>query len=112
MWRLLGFVRFCLVVNLACGVHALTSPGVLNAQTGSITGTIRDGSGTVVKYALVTATSLSTAATKGFIGRVPSALNGTFTFRGLPAGSYFLCAQVPVMTYGPNDDHFVDSCIW
>ena len=67
-----------------------------------------------MKYALVTASSTGAAAGgKGVLKIVPTnPATGVFQFVGLPPGTYRLCAQVPQMVYGANEDRFTDSCLW
>lgn len=94
---------------------SLGAPGwsQTTASTSSIEGSVREDKGGAVKYALVTVSSAATPGAKPFLKSVPTApATGIFRLTGLPAGTYRLCAQVPTMIYGANEDQFTDNCIW
>jgi hypothetical protein len=73
--------------------------------TGSISGTVGENKGHP-------APALITATAPGVVKHAVSLANGVFTVKNLPAGTYTLCAQVPGTYYAPNDDPFVDNCLW
>lgn len=73
------------------------------ANTASIAGKTIEENGAPVR-ALVTATA------RGALVRVSSGLDGAFTFTGLAAGSYRICAQPLSGAPGPRQDPLVDSC--
>lgn len=85
-------------------------PDTLSAQapntpnTASISGKVREDTGAAVR-------SIVTATSGNFFQRAFTGADGTFQFTKLPSGSYFLCAQTPLMS-GPKDDPFIDSCAW
>jgi hypothetical protein len=85
---------------------------MLAAQsTGSISGHILSEEGRTLRAAV----TLSFAAPRGFPApphRVFTGTNGAFTFSRLPAGSYFLCAQIAAAEAAPADSPYVDTCVW
>lgn len=74
-------------------------------NTASLAGKVRDEKGLPVRAIVHANSGLSQQHT--FAGP-----DGAFQFTKLPAGTYFLCAQVPLTSLGPKDDPFVDSCAW
>jgi hypothetical protein len=73
--------------------------------TASVAGILRDEGGAPVQ-GLVT---LSNAALQQ---RVTTRFDGTFEFASLPTGRYLLCARPAPFLARPNDEPFVDSCLW
>jgi len=91
----------------------LVTPRSLLAQTGSLTGTVTDGSGTPFANVAIQAAN---AETKTFYYATSSSI-GAFTISGLPAGRYFIVIDVKVglyrnaVTVGPGETVRVDARI-
>ena len=79
-------VRLLAVAVFAAGLAAAPAA----AQTGRITGTVRDFRGVAMSGAVVTVTNQATGATS----RATSAANGTYTVADLPPGSYTVAAAL------------------
>ena len=75
------------------------------ANSASVAGAVRDEAGTPVE-------AWVTIATKGLRQRALTAPDGTFQFRNLKMGKYSICAQPTGRNAKPQDDPFVDSCLW
>src|SRR5580698_1361717 len=83
------------VLNLMCGL--LLVLGLVNSQsigqttTGTISGTITDGTGSIIPNANITVTSVQT----GIVQSVRSNESGNYVFPALAVGDYTLAAAAP-----------------
>ena len=73
-----------------------------SGSTGSVQGTVTTEAGKAIAGALVTAVGIGLPPRSQ---TAQSAADGSFTVKGLPAGSYSLCVQIP-------GDGYLDPCIW
>ena len=72
-------ITFCILLSLAAKVNA-------QIATGSLTGTVKDASGAVVRGAAITLTNDST----GVVARTRSTSTGTYVFEAVNPGTYTL----------------------
>src|SRR3984885_16268346 len=85
----------CTVLNLMCGL--LLVLGLVNSQcigqttTGTISGTITDGTGSIIPNAIITVTSVQT----GIVQSVRSNESGNYVFSALAVGDYTLATVAP-----------------
>ena len=86
--RLRLSIGVLLIVGMFEGTNHLLSQGIV---TGSITGTVQDPSGAVVKDGSVSAVQNSTNSTS----RTRTGPNGAFQLPGLPIGTYTLMVEAP-----------------
>ena len=83
------------VLNLMCGL--LVVLGLVNSQcigqttTGTISGTIMDGTGSIIPNAIITVTSMQT----GIVQSVRSNESGNYVFPALAVGDYTLATVAP-----------------
>ena len=89
-------------------IYLIFSSALLYSQsTGGIGGKLVDDSGTIVALSTVTASLQGTSGSGSFppTYTVKTSTDGTFTFSGLGAGTYRLCAQKPSAS-------LLDPCLW
>jgi iron complex outermembrane receptor protein len=81
------FLSFAVLATVAAFLYGAPAA----AQTGRISGVVRDGRGLAVSGATITATNQATGASS----RATSATDGSYTVAGLAAGVYTVAASLP-----------------
>ena len=89
----------------AVQAQSATANTVTAGNSATIAGTVRDEAGVAVE-------AWVTIATKGLRQRALTASDGTFRFPNLKMGKYAICAQATGRNAKPQDEPFVDSCLW
>jgi hypothetical protein len=85
-----------------CAQTAAATPG---GSFGKIAGVVRDENGTAVESTVF-------IASNGSRLHATTAPDGSFEFSNLKTGKYTICARATGRNAKPQDDPFVDSCLW
>jgi len=97
-----------LAVTLTLPVMLMPSQSAAAATAGNtaiLAGTVRDEAGVPVEASV-------SIATQGLRQQAITAPDGAFQFSNLRTGTYVICARVTGRNARPQDEPFVDSCLW
>ncbi len=101
-----GLLCFIYVpLSLICFTRRLPAQSA-QAAAGAIQGAVVNESGHYLR-ALVALRPVGASVRPGF-----TAVDGTFAFRNLPAGTYTLCARIPSEQAPSPKQPYLDTCTW